>query len=129
MSSRFVYRPVREKTAQTLLKQAEQLVKNSGHEEISLISLSTSDFTCFEELANGLLEEFSKEEVSLSLPSLRIDAFSLELMEKIQEVRKSSLTFAPEAGTQRLRNVINKNLTEEEILRGCALAFSGVGQE
>lgn len=121
----FVYRPVREKTAQTLLKQAEQLVKNSGHEEISLISLSTSDFTCFEELANGLLEEFSKEEVSLSLPSLRIDAFSLELMEKIQEVRKSSLTFAPEAGTQRLRNVINKNLTEEEILRGCALAFSG----
>ncbi len=121
----FVYRPVREKTAKTLLKQAEQLVKNSGHEEISLISLSTSDFTCFEELANGLLEEFSKQEVSLSLPSLRIDAFSLELMEKIQEVRKSSLTFAPEAGTQRLRNVINKNLTEEEILRGCALAFSG----
>ncbi len=121
----FVYRPVREKTAQTLLKQAEQLVKNSGHEEISLISLSTSDFTCFEELANGLLEEFAKQEVSLSLPSLRIDAFSLELMQKIQEVRKSSLTFAPEAGTQRLRNVINKNLTEEEILRGCALAFSG----
>ena len=90
-----------------------------------MISLSTSDFTCFEELANGLLEEFAKQEVSLSLPSLRIDAFSLELMQKIQEVRKSSLTFAPEAGTQRLRNVINKNLTEEEILRGCALAFSG----
>ena len=121
----FVYRPVREKKVDTLLKQAKELVKTSGHEEISLISLSTSDFTCFPELANGLLEEFAKQEVSLSLPSLRIDAFSLELMEKIQEVRKSSLTFAPEAGTQRLRNVINKNLTEEEILKGCALAFSG----
>ena len=121
----FVYRPVREKRVDTLLKQAKELVKASGHEEISLISLSTSDFTCFPELANGLLEEFTKQEVSLSLPSLRIDAFSLELMEKIQEVRKSSLTFAPEAGTQRLRNVINKNLTEEEILKGCALAFSG----
>lgn len=121
----FVYRPVREKKAETLLRQAKELVAASGHEEISLISLSTSDFTCFEELANGLLEEFAKQEVNISLPSLRIDAFSLELMEKIQEVRKSSLTFAPEAGTQRLRNVINKNLTEEDILNGCALAFSG----
>lgn len=121
----FVYRPVREKRAKTLLKQAKELVAASGHEEISLISLSTSDFTCFEELANGLLEEFAKQEVNISLPSLRIDAFSLDLMEKIQEVRKSSLTFAPEAGTQRLRNVINKNLTEEDILNGCALAFSG----
>lgn len=121
----FVYRPVREKRAETLLKQAKELVAASGHEEISLISLSTSDFTCFEELANGLLEEFAKQEVNISLPSLRIDAFSLDLMEKIQEVRKSSLTFAPEAGTQRLRNVINKNLTEEDILNGCALAFSG----
>ncbi len=121
----FVYRPVREKKAKTLLKQAKELVAASGHEEISLISLSTSDFTCFEELANGLLEEFAKQEVNISLPSLRIDAFSLDLMEKIQEVRKSSLTFAPEAGTQRLRNVINKNLTEEDILNGCALAFSG----
>ncbi len=101
------------------------MIDASGHEEISLISLSTSDFTCFSNLANGLLEQFSKEKVSISLPSLRIDAFSLDLMEKIQEVRKSSLTFAPEAGTQRLRNVINKNLTEEEILKGCELAFSG----
>ncbi len=121
----FVYRPVREKKTQTLLKQAKELIDASGHEEISLISLSTSDFTCFSNLANGLLEQFLKEKVSISLPSLRIDAFSLDLMEKIQEVRKSSLTFAPEAGTQRLRNVINKNLTEEEILKGCELAFSG----
>lgn len=121
----FVYRPVREKKAETLLEQAKKLVLASGHEEISLISLSTSDFTCFPQLANGLLEEFKEEAVNISLPSLRIDAFSLELMQKIQEVRKSSLTFAPEAGTQRLRNVINKNLSEEEILRGCKLAFSG----
>lgn len=121
----FVYRPVREKRTETLLEQARNLLKASGHEEISLISLSTSDFTCFPELANGLLDEFSKDSVNISLPSLRIDAFSLDLMQKIQEVRKSSLTFAPEAGTQRLRNVINKNLSEEEILRGCCLAFEG----
>ena len=97
----------------------------SGHEEISLISLSTSDYTCFPQLANGLLDEFSKDSINISLPSLRIDAFSLDLMQKVQEVRKSSLTFAPEAGTQRLRDVINKNLSEEEILRGSALAFEG----
>ncbi len=121
----FVYRPVREKKAETLLRQAHNLVEASGHEEISLISLSTSDFTCFPQLANGLLDEFSKDSINISLPSLRIDAFSLDLMQKIQEVRKSSLTFAPEAGSQRLRNVINKNLSEEEILRGCALAFEG----
>ncbi|NLK36550.1 MAG: TIGR03960 family B12-binding radical SAM protein [Epulopiscium sp.] len=121
----FVYRPVREKTAETLLKQARNLVEASGHEEISLISLSTSDYTCFPQLANGLLDEFSKDSINISLPSLRIDAFSLDLMQKVQEVRKSSLTFAPEAGTQRLRDVINKNLSEEEILRGSALAFEG----
>ena len=121
----FIYRPVREKTPDTLLGQAKHLVETSGHEEISLLSLSTSDYTCFPQLANGLLDEFSEEEVSLSLPSLRIDAFSLELMQEIQEVRKSSLTFAPEAGTQRLRNVINKNLSEAEIMRGCSLAFEG----
>ncbi len=121
----FVYRPVREKTAETLLEQAKKLVGASGHEEISLISLSTSDYTCFPVLANSLLDEFKGQEVNLSLPSLRIDAFSLDLMQKIQEVRKSSLTFAPEAGTQRLRDVINKNLSEEEILSGCKLAFGG----
>ena len=121
----FAYRPVREKTADTLLEQAKSLVCTSGHDEISLISLSTSDFTDFEPLANGLLERYKKNYINISLPSLRIDAFSLELMEKLQEVRKSSLTFAPEAGSQRLRNVINKNLTEEEILNGCSLAFNG----
>jgi len=121
----FVYRPVRQKEPQTLLEQAKKLVETSGHEEISLLSLSTSDYTCFPELANGLLDEFTKDEVSISLPSLRIDAFSVDLMQKIQEVRKSSLTFAPEAGSQRLRDVINKNLSEEEIMSGCALAFSG----
>ncbi len=121
----FIYRPVREKRYQTLLKQAESLVNTSGHEEISLISLATSDYTCFPELANGLLDEYKEKEISISLPSLRIDSFSLDLMQKIQEVRKSSLTFAAEAGTQRLRNVINKNLTEENILNGCKLAFDG----
>ena len=121
----FVYRPVREKDYQTLIKQAHSLIDASGDDEISLVSLSTSDYTCFHDLANGLLADFSKDQVNLSLPSLRIDSFSLDLMEKIQEVRKSSLTFAAEAGTQRLRNVINKNLTEEDILKGCALAFSG----
>lgn len=121
----FVYRPVRQKKASTLIGQARELVASSGHEEISLISLSTSDYEEFPELAEGLLDCFSGSYVNLSLPSLRIDAFSLELMEKIQEVRKSSLTFAPEAGSQRMRDVINKNLSEEDILRGCELAFSG----
>ena len=121
----FIYRPVREKNYQTLLKQAESLIDTSGHEEISLISLATSDYTCFPKLANGLIDEYKDKKVSISLPSLRIDSFSLDLMQKIQEVRKSSLTFAAEAGTQRLRDVINKNLTEEDILNGCKLAFDG----
>ncbi|MCI1958699.1 MAG: TIGR03960 family B12-binding radical SAM protein [Clostridia bacterium] len=121
----FVYRPVREKRFETLLKQAESLVKSSGHDEISLISLATSDYTCFHELATGLLDEFKNKEISISLPSLRVDSFSLDLMQKIQEVRKSSLTFAAEAGTQRLRDVINKNITEDDILNGCKLAFEG----
>ncbi|MCI1931518.1 MAG: TIGR03960 family B12-binding radical SAM protein [Clostridia bacterium] len=121
----FVYRPVREKRFETLLKQAESLVKSSGHDEISLISLATSDYTCFHELASGLLDEFKNKEISISLPSLRVDSFSLDLMQKIQEVRKSSLTFAAEAGTQRLRDVINKNITEDDILNGCKLAFEG----
>ncbi|GFI61694.1 hypothetical protein IMSAG049_00855 [Clostridiales bacterium] len=121
----FIYRPVREKSYKTLIEQAHSLIDASGDDEISLVSLSTSDYTCFHDLASGLLADFAKDKVNLSLPSLRIDSFSLDLMEKIQEVRKSSLTFAPEAGTQRLRNVINKNLSEEEIMRGCELAFSG----
>lgn len=120
-----IYRPVREKSVDTLIEQAKTLVKASGHEEISLLSLSTNDYTCFETLADNLLNEFASKGINLSLPSLRIDAFSLELMSKIQSVRKSSVTFAPEAGTQRLRDVINKNLSEEEILNGCKLLFDG----
>ena len=121
----YVYRPVREKSCDKLLGLADSLLKNSGHEEISLTSLSTGDYRSFSELANGLIDKYAKDSVSISLPSLRIDAFSLDLMEKVQAVRKSGLTFAPEAGTQRLRDVINKGITEEEILNGCALAFSG----
>lgn len=121
----YIYRPVREKSAETLLECSKSLVANSGHEEISLTSLSTGDYREFKQLAEGLLDMYSKDSINISLPSLRIDAFSLDLMQKVQEVRKSSLTFAPEAGTQRLRNVINKGLTEEEILRGSSLAFQG----
>ena len=121
----FVYRPVREKRACTLLENTKKLMESTGHEEISLTSLSTSDFTGFEELACGLIDEYKEKQVNISLPSLRIDNFSLDLMQKVQEVRKSSLTFAAEAGTQRLRDVINKNLTEENILNGCKLAFDG----
>ncbi len=121
----YVYRPVREKGVDRLLGLADSLLKNSGHEEISLTSLSTSDYRSFRPLAESLIDKYANDSVSLSLPSLRIDSFSLDLMQKVQEVRKSGLTFAPEAGTQRLRNVINKGLTEEEILRGAGLAFNG----
>jgi len=121
----YVYRPVRERSAENLLNRADNLVKYSGHEEISLTSLSTGDYRDFKKLAEGLVDKFSKEKINISLPSLRIDAFSIELMKKVREVRRSSLTFAPEAGTQRLRDVINKGITEEEILNGCALAFEG----
>lgn len=121
----YIYRPVREKGYEAVLSKARSLVDNSGHEEISLTSLSTGDYTQFKPLAEGLLKKFEDDSVNISLPSLRIDAFSLDLMQKVQEVRKSSLTFAPEAGTQRLRDVINKGITEEEILKGCRLAFNG----
>ncbi|MBQ7265656.1 MAG: TIGR03960 family B12-binding radical SAM protein [Firmicutes bacterium] len=121
----YVYRPVREKNHQHLLDVCQKLVESSGHEEISLTSLSTGDYREFKPLAEGLLEKYSKDNVSISLPSLRIDAFSLDLMDKVQAVRRSGLTFAPEAGSQRLRDVINKGITEEEILKGCELAFSG----
>lgn len=121
----YIYRPVREKHSERLINDAKSLVKYSGHEEISLSSLSTGDYREFKELSQGLLEEFSKKNINIALPSLRIDAFTLELMKKVQEVRKSSLTFAPEAGTQRLRDVINKGITEKEILDGCRLAFEG----
>jgi radical SAM family uncharacterized protein len=121
----FINRPVRQRSADTLLKQAESLIDKSGYGEISLVSLSTGDYTEFGPLADGLIEKLSEKRVSISLPSLRIDAFSLSLMERAQGARKSGLTFAPEAGSQRLRDVINKNLTEDEILSGAYLAFEG----
>ncbi len=121
----FIYRPVREKTADTVNAQAKALCDNTGYDEISLSSLSTSDFTEIEPLLNKMLDWTEKSNISLSLPSLRVDNFSKELLEKINHVRKSGLTFAPEAGTQRLRDVINKNVTEEEIFRSCKTAFEG----
>lgn len=119
----YIYRPVREKSVEIINKQARTLCKNTGYDEMSLSSLSTSDYSNIEELLNSMLEWTSTDCVSLSLPSLRIDNFSGELIEKINLLRKSGLTFAPEAGTQRLRDVINKNVTEEEILNTCKLAF------
>lgn len=120
-----IYRPVREKSPDRLISDAERLLESTGYEEISLSSLSTSDYTQLEELANRLLALTEAQRVSLSLPSLRVDNFSLDLMQKVQKVRKSGLTFAPEAGTQRMRNVINKNVTEEDLMRSASLAFGG----
>ncbi|MCH5274246.1 MAG: TIGR03960 family B12-binding radical SAM protein [Lachnospiraceae bacterium] len=120
-----IYRPVRERDVQTLKQYAQEMLRNTGQEEISLSSLSSSDHTKLPELIDYLIEDCSKNHVNISLPSLRIDAFSLDVMSKVQDVKKSSLTFAPEAGSQRLRNVINKGLTEEDILGGAALAFEG----
>ncbi len=121
----FIYRPVREKSVDTILSQAKSLCDTTGYDEISLSSLSTSDYTQIQELLRRMIEWSEKDKVSISLPSLRIDNFSEELLEKIQYIRKSGLTFAPEAGTQRLRDVINKNVTEEEILNTCLMAFEG----
>lgn len=121
----FVYRPVREKTAETLVKQASKLQGSTGYEEISLTSLSTSDYTGLKDLTDELIKEMEEKKVNLSLPSLRIDSFSIELMEKAQKVRKSGLTFAPEAGTQRLRDVINKGVTEDDLLHSAGIAFNG----
>ncbi len=121
----FCYRPVREKSAEVLYRQAVRSLEDSGNSEITLASLSTSDYTQLETLANGLLDYCAPRKINLSLPSLRADNFSRELMMKVQKVRKSGLTFAPEAGTQRLRDAINKNVTEQEILDTCATAFSG----
>ena len=121
----FIYRPVREKSVDTINRQAKCLCENTGYDEISLSSLSTSDYSEIEPLLENLLSWTEKNHVSLALPSLRIDNFSDELLEKINHVRKSGLTFAPEAGTQRLRDVINKNVTEDEILETCKTAFKG----
>lgn len=120
-----VYRPVRERSLEELKRLARTMLNSTGHEEISLSSLSSSDYTKLEGIVNFLIDEFDGKGVNVSLPSLRIDAFSLDVMSKVQDVKKSSLTFAPEAGSQRLRNVINKGLTEENILNGSAEAFKG----
>lgn len=121
----YVYRPVRERSAKTVLDKCTALIETSGHEEVSLLSLSTADYRELKEVSESLIEQYKDEKVNIALPSLRIDAFSLDLMAKVQDVRKSSLTFAPEAGTQRLRDVINKGISEEEILNGSYMAFKG----
>ena len=121
----FIYRPLRDKHYDTLNKDAHGLCDTSGYEELSLTSLSTSDYKEIEPLLDDLLNWTTDEKVSLSLPSLRVDNFSKELMEKVSRLKKSGLTFAPEAGTQRLRDVINKNVTEEELMNTCRTAFEG----
>ena len=120
-----IYKPVRERDVDFLKEMAVAMLKNTGHEEISLSSLSSSDYSKLDELLEFLIETYQGKGVNVSLPSLRVDQFSLDVMSKVQDVRKSSLTFAPEAGSQRLRDVINKGLTEENILNGCDLAFKG----
>lgn len=118
-----IYRPIREKTPETVNNQIKALFENTGYDEVSLSSLSISDYPCLEELTDRLLAWTDDEHISISLPSLRVDSFTKELMEKISTVRTSGLTFAPEAGTQRLRDVINKNVREEDLLRACGTAF------
>ena len=121
----FSCRPVRKKSPEVLYRQAVEILENSGNNEITVSSLSTSDYRGLKELTDQLIPYCADHKINLSVPSLRADNFSRELMQKLQTVRKSGLTFAPEAGTQRLRDVINKNLTEDEILNTCANAFSG----
>lgn len=118
-----LYRPLREKSLEVLKKNADDLIKNTGYEEISLSSLSTMDYTCLPELTDYLLEEYQDKKISVGLPSLRIDSFSIKTAEKIQKVRKTGLTFAPEAGTQRMRDVINKGVTEEDLIQSVGEAF------
>lgn len=120
-----IYRPTRQKDVELLKHYARSMLKATGHEEISLSSLSSSDYACLKEFIYFLIDEISNDDVNISLPSLRIDAFSLDVMKRVQDIKKSSLTFAPEAGTQRLRDVINKGLTEEVILSGAMQAFRG----
>lgn len=119
------YRPLRRKSKETLLKQAKAVLENSGYEEISLSSLSTSDYGDLSGLTECMLDYCEPKHISLSLPSLRADSFNAQLMERVQKVRKSGLTFAPEAGSKRLRDVINKNLEEDDLLNACAIAFQG----
>lgn len=119
----FIYRPIREKSVETINKQAKDLINSTGYDEISLCSLSTSDHSKVNEMLTTLIDWTVKDKINLSLPSLRVDNFSDELVDKLNKVRKSGLTFAPEAGTQRLRDVINKNVTQDEVLRTCNKAF------
>lgn len=120
-----IYRPTRERNVEKLKEYARAMLRNTGHEEISLSSLSSSDYSELKELVLFLIGEFKDKGINISLPSLRIDAFSLDVMSRVQDIRKSSLTFAPEAGSQRMRNVINKGLTEEDIIDGAGQAFEG----
>ncbi len=119
-----VYRPVREKKPDTLVSQAESMLNSTGHDEISLTSLSSGDYSCLPDLTLKLLDKYENQNISISLPSLRLDSMTFDIIERLQEVRKSGLTFAPEAGTQRMRDVINKNLTEEQILGPVETAFN-----
>ncbi|MBQ7692859.1 MAG: TIGR03960 family B12-binding radical SAM protein [Oscillospiraceae bacterium] len=121
----YIYRPIRAKKPETLVKQGIEALKNTGHEDVTLLSLSTSDYRPLPALCDGLLDYCESRSIGLSLPSLRADNFSMEIMEKLQKVRKSGLTFAVEGGSQRLRDAINKNVTEEDLLHTCAIAFAG----
>ena len=118
-----LYRPVRERTPERLLQMAKDIIANTGYNEISLMSLSSADYSKLPELVDMLMEEFKDKQVSVSLPSLRIDAFSIDIAKKVQQVRKSGLTFAPEAGSQRMRDVINKGVSEEDLMAACENAF------
>jgi len=121
----YIYRPIRAKKPETLIKQGIETLKNTGHEDVTLLSLSTSDYRPLQQLCDGMLDYCEERSIGLSLPSLRADNFSIELMEKLQKVRKSGLTFAVEGGSQRLRDAINKNVTEEDLLNTCKIAFAG----
>ena len=120
-----IYRPIRAKKPETLIRQGIECLKNTGHQDVTLLSLSTSDYRHLNQLCDGMLEYCESRSIGLSLPSPRADNFSMELMEKLQKVRKSGLTFAVEGGSQRLRDAINKNVTEEDLLHTCAIAFAG----
>ena len=120
-----IYRPTRQKNVEMLKRYAREMLDNTGYEEVSLSSLSSSDYEGLEELLNYLISLRETDHVNVSMPSLRVDAFSLDVMSKVQDIKKSSLTFAAEAGSQRLRDVINKGITKENILSGCAQAFAG----
>lgn len=120
-----IYKPIRHRSVDKLIEYAKELIEATGYEEMSLSSLSTSDYPSLKELLDRLMELCNEKKINVSLPSLRIDEFSLDVMSKVQDVRKTSLTFAPEAGSQRMRNVINKNLTKDDILNGAGMAFKG----